>query len=105
MLYSGREPCPSLCANNSQMSVRKAALGAACGLLRALPDQALLAALWVGAALPLVRDVEASLQEAALDAFAEFIIAPAGVRLPAGRSCLGSHACFHRTPLQALCGT
>ena len=61
-----------------QVSVRKAALGAACGLLRALPEQAPLCALWVGAALPLVREVEAPLQEALLDSCQEFLIAPAG---------------------------
>ncbi len=65
-------------AMGEQVSVRKAALGAACGLLRALPDQAALCALWVGAALPLARDVEASLQEALLDSLQEFLIAPAG---------------------------
>ncbi|BDA42617.1 probable condensin complex subunit 1 at C-terminar half [Coccomyxa sp. Obi] len=59
------------------VSVRKAALGVSSGLLRALPQEASLAQLWVAAALPLVRDVEASLQEQLLDSFHEFIIAPA----------------------------
>lgn len=64
------------------MSVRKAALGVSSGLLRALPQETSLAQLWVAAALPLVRDVEASLQEQLLDSFHEFIIAPAGVWQP-----------------------
>jgi hypothetical protein len=62
-----------------QVSVRKAALGVCSGLLRALPQEASLASLWVAAALPLVRDVEASLQEQFLDSFHDFLIAPAGV--------------------------
>ncbi len=63
-----------------QVSVRKAALGVCSGLLRALPHEASLAALWVAAALPLVRDVEASLQEQLLDSFHDFVIVPAGAR-------------------------
>ena len=51
----------------TQVSVRKAALGAAAQLLRTLPGEAALAALWVRAALPAVRDTEASLQELLLD--------------------------------------
>jgi hypothetical protein len=60
------------------MSVRKAALGVIGSLLRALPGESQLAQLWVQAALPMVRDVEASLQEQLLDQFHEFVISPAG---------------------------
>ena len=49
------------------MSVRKAGVAAAARLLRALPGEPGLAALWVRAALPAVRDAEASLQELVLD--------------------------------------
>ncbi|EIE24970.1 hypothetical protein COCSUDRAFT_83663 [Coccomyxa subellipsoidea C-169] len=64
-------------ADIAVVSVRKAALGVCSGLLRALPHEASLAALWVTAALPLVRDVEASLQEQLLDSFHDFVIVPA----------------------------
>jgi len=47
--------------------VRKAGVAAAARLLRALPGEPGLAALWVRAALPAVRDAEASLQELVLD--------------------------------------
>jgi hypothetical protein len=51
----------------AQVSVRKAGVAAAARLLRALPGEPGLAALWVRAALPAVRDAEASLQELLLD--------------------------------------
>ncbi|KAK9842050.1 hypothetical protein WJX81_006195 [Elliptochloris bilobata] len=56
------------------VSVRKAALSAAARLLRALPREASLAALWVRAALPAVRDTEASMQELLLDQFNELVV-------------------------------
>lgn len=64
----------------AQVSVRKAALGVSSGLLRALPGEAPLADLWVASALPLVRDVETSLQDQLLDSFHDFIVAPSGAQ-------------------------
>ena len=45
--------------------MRKAALGVLAALLKACLDQVALAQLWVISALPMVRDVEASLARAA----------------------------------------
>ncbi|GAB4813688.1 hypothetical protein N2152v2_000734 [Parachlorella kessleri] len=59
--------------SDALVSVRKAGLTAAHSLLKALPDQPAVAALWVRAALPLVRDVEASIQEAVLDQFQDLV--------------------------------
>lgn len=59
--------------------MRKAALGVIAALLRALPEQATVARLWVAAALPLVRDVEAGLQEQLLDQLHAFLLVPAGL--------------------------
>lgn len=61
-----------------QVSVRKAALGVIAALLKALPGQAAPAQLWMTSALPMVRDVEASLQEQLLDHVHTFIMLPAG---------------------------
>ena len=61
------------------MSVRKAALGVMAALLKALPDQAALAQLWVTSALPMVRDVEASVQEQLLDHVHTFLMVPVGL--------------------------
>lgn len=65
-----------------QVSVRKAALGVIAALLKALPGQAAPAQLWVTSALPMVRDVEASLQEQLLDHVHTFLMVPAGLCLP-----------------------
>ena len=62
-----------------QVSVRKAALGVMAALLKALPDQAALAQLWVTSALPMVRDVEASVQEQLLDHVHTFLMVPVGL--------------------------
>ena len=64
-----------------QVSVRKAALGVIAALLKALPGQAAPAQLWVTSALPMVRDVEASLQEQLLDHVHTFLMVPAGLHL------------------------
>ena len=84
-----------------QVSVRKAALGVSSGLLRALPQKASLAQLWVAAALPLVRDVEASLQEQMLDSFHEFVIAPAGAR--SLKNLVTTQEVCHKVHVQQLC--
>ena len=60
------------------MSVRKATLGVMAALLKAFPDQAALAQLWVTSALPMVRDAEASLQEQLLDHVHTFLMVPTG---------------------------
>lgn len=52
---------------DSLVSVRKAALSAACRLLLAFPDHAPCCELWVRSGLPLVRDPESSIQEALAD--------------------------------------
>ncbi len=59
--------------------MRKAALGVMAALLKAFPDQAALAQLWVMSALPMVRDVEASVQEQLLDHVQTFLMVPAGL--------------------------
>ena len=64
--------------NKMQVSVRKAALGVIAALLKTLPGQAAPAQLWVTSALPMVRDVEASLQEQLLDHVHTFLMVPAG---------------------------
>ena len=73
-----------------QVSVRKAALGVMAALLKAFPDQAALAQLWVTSALPMVRDVEASVQEQLLDHVHTFLMVPAGLAIASGplRRCL-----------------
>ena len=73
-------PCAAADASRvAQVSVRKAALGVMAALLRAFPDQATLAQLWVTSALPMARDVEASLQEQLLDHVYTFLMVPAGL--------------------------
>ena len=62
-----------------QVSVRKAALVVIAALLKALPGQALPAQLWVTSALPMVRDVESSLQEQLLDHVQTFLMVPTGL--------------------------
>ena len=73
----------SSCDDSSmmQVSVRKAALGVMAALLKAFPDQAALAQLWVTSALPMVRDVEASVQEQLLDHLHTFLMVPAGLSI------------------------
>ena len=61
-----------------QVSVRKAALGVIAALLKAMPGQVAPAQLWVTSALPMIRDVEASLQEQLLDHVHTFLMVPAG---------------------------
>lgn len=82
-----------------QVSVRKAALGVMHGLLRALPQEGRLAQLWVQAALPMVRDVEASLQEQLLDQFHEFIVRPTGLAVCLTPSPNASKDCLHLSKL------
>ncbi len=62
-----------------QVSVRKAALGVMAALLKALPGHAAPAQLLVKSALPLVRDVEASLAEQLVDHVHTFLTSPAGL--------------------------
>eukprot|EP00884_Botryococcus_braunii_P006340 jgi/Botrbrau1/15707/Bobra.4_1s0080.1 len=59
------------------VSVRRASLSAMSHLLKEFPQSQSLARLWIEAALPLVRDVEAAIQESLLDQFNEHVIAPA----------------------------
>jgi hypothetical protein len=47
---------------DGQVSVRKAALVALCTLLELFPTEPSLARAWVSSGLPLVRDVEATVQ-------------------------------------------
>lgn len=50
-----------------QVSVRKAGLVALCRLLELFPQEPLLCNAWMRSAMPLVRDVESSIQDALLD--------------------------------------
>ncbi|KAK9813253.1 hypothetical protein WJX72_011494 [[Myrmecia] bisecta] len=67
------------------VTVRKVGLSAASRLLRELPYETAMAELWVRAALPMVRDVEASMQEQLLDQFHDLIIARAATAAATGR--------------------
>lgn len=67
------------------VSVRKAALSAMRSLLTAAPGAALLAALWIQSALPMIRDVETSLQELVLEQFQELLLARAAAAASTGR--------------------
>ena len=79
MLLTASMGVAKLCCSMGQVSVRKAALGVITALLKALPGQVAPAQLWVTSALPMVRDVEASLAEQLVDHVHTFLMAPAGL--------------------------
>lgn len=79
MLLTASMEVAKLCCSMAQVSVRKAALGVIAALLKALPGQVAPAQLWVTSALPMVRDVEASLAEQLVDHVHTFLMAPAGL--------------------------
>ncbi|KAL0028583.1 hypothetical protein WJX79_003483 [Trebouxia sp. C0005] len=68
------------------VTVRRTGLLAVSRLLRGLPNQTAVTELWVRAALPMARDVEASLQEQLLEQFHDLVLARAVTAGSAGRS-------------------
>ena len=57
-----------------QLTVRRASLSAASRLMRAFPHHDNVCKLWVHCTLPLLCDVEKTIQETALDSFCENVI-------------------------------
>ncbi|KAG2488406.1 hypothetical protein HYH03_013090 [Edaphochlamys debaryana] len=67
------------------VSVRKAALGVVCSLVRAYPQHAGLAGVWARCVLPMIRDPESAVQDAVLDRLTALVLDPAAAVAAKGR--------------------